>query len=111
MVEGTQTPHTLMIDQGLLSQMATTTVTPASDIHVSFVDDAAIILNLDSGEYHTLNPVGQFIWKLLTPENTLSAIQSAMCTKYGVTEATAREDLSDLVTQLRQAGLVHFGKP
>ena len=108
MVEGTQTPNPPSIDEDLLSRMGGTTVTPASDIHVSLVDDVAIILNLDSAEYHTLNPVGQFIWKLLTPENTLSTIQSAMCTKYGVPEDTAREDLLDLVTQLRRAGLVQL---
>ncbi len=110
MAESTQTSKSIINDDGFLAGMDTTALTQASDIHVSLVDDVAIILNLDSAEYHTLNPVGQFIWKLLTPENTLSTIQSAMCTKYGVPEATAREDLFDLVTQLRRAGLVQLAR-
>lgn len=75
MTKGTETPNPPILEEGLLSPMDTTTLIPTSDIHVSFVDDAAIVLNLDSGEYHTLNPVGQFFWKLLTPENTLSTHQ------------------------------------
>lgn len=110
MVEGTHTLHSLGIDEGLLSRMEATTVTPVSDIHVSVVDEVAIILNLDSGEYHTLNPVGQFVWKLLVPDNTLSTIQSAMCSKYGISKATAKEDLFDLVTQLCRSGLVQLSK-
>ena len=110
MAESIQTSSSSMIGEELPSHVDTTALTPTSNIHVSFVEDTAIILNLDSGEYHTLNPVGQFIWKLLTPENTLSTIQSAMCTKYGVPEATAREDLFDLVTRLRRAGLVQLAR-
>ena len=96
------------LDPTILSESEWTrvVVTPRGDTEVTVVDGKATLFNVFTESRHSLTPVARFIWKLLTADNTLSKIQSALCEKYGIAADTARHDLSDLVTQLRKAGLV-----
>lgn len=110
MAESAQTTIPIVIDEELLTQMDTTIVIPTPETHVSILDDKAILLNLDTGAYHALNAMGTNIWELFIPERTLSHILLELCANYDVTEVMAQEDLLELVTRLRQAGLVRLEK-
>jgi hypothetical protein len=76
------------------------------EVNATVLDQEAVLLNLESGVYYTLNPVGTAIWELFTGEHTLAAILSALCTRYGVSADTARRDLSTLAARLRREGLI-----
>ena len=110
MAESTQVITEPLTGTGSPSDLASTIVSPSSETHVSILDDKAILLNLDTGAYHALDPVGTVIWELLTPERTLAQVQSAVCTRYGAPEDTVREDLWELITRLNHAGLINITK-
>lgn len=65
-----------------------------------------IILNLNTGVYWGLNPVGTRAWQLLSEQRCLSAILKTMREEYDVAEERLRQDLLDLVARLADKGLV-----
>ena len=40
--------------------------------------EGAVLLHLDSGEYYSVNPVGQAIWELLDGKRTVGEITTAL---------------------------------
>lgn len=110
MAESSPTQTPIVIDEELLNQFGSSVVVPTPETHVSILDDQAILLNLDTGAYHALNAMGTNIWELFSPDRTLLQILSEVCEAYDVPELTAREDLLELVTRLRQGGLVRLEK-
>lgn len=65
-----------------------------------------VLLNLDSGIYWGLNPIGTRIWQLLLEQNRLDTILKTLLDEYDVTEGRLREDLRDLITRLADNGLI-----
>jgi PqqD family protein of HPr-rel-A system len=70
------------------------------------VEDEAVLLDLDSGEYHGLNPVGTRIWQLLSDGRSVGAICEALCREYDVPPETVREDVELLLTDLLNKRLI-----
>lgn len=68
-----------------------------------------VLLNLKTGVYFGLDPVGRRVWQLLQEHRTLAAVLDAMLGEYNVAEAQCAEDLLALVTDMEQHGLVTFG--
>ena len=65
-----------------------------------------VLLNLNSGIYFGLDPVGTRIWHLLETGQTLSQVLSLLLEEYDVTEAQGRQDLERFITQMREKGLI-----
>jgi len=82
--------------------------TPHSDVHYSLLDKKAVLLNLNDGVYHSLNPLGTLIWTLCDGKRSLQDILASVCSQYDVPEETAKQDLLQLMTRLNQAGLVEL---
>ena len=80
--------------------------TQSPDAHGTVLDGEAVLLNLESGVYYTLNRVGAAMWECFTGDQSLEDILSAMCDRFDVAEEVARKDLLALVAQLRQEGLI-----
>lgn len=78
----------------------------SSDVAWTAVDGEAVLLDLASGYYFSLNPVGTAIWELLDGERTLGAIHDAVRGRFRVDRETAWEDLAALVRRLRGEKLV-----
>lgn len=66
----------------------------------------AVLLNLRSGLYFSLNPLGTRVWKLLEDGKSLSEVRSVLLSEYLVTEAELDRDLRELIAQLLQSQLV-----
>ena len=81
-------------------------VTPHPDIQCSVLDGEAVLLNLETGSYFTLNRVGTVSWELFDGERTLNQVHSAICERFEVSEDVARQDLLALVSHLGQEGLI-----
>ena len=70
------------------------------DVIWSAVDGEAVLVDLTSGYYFSLNRVGTVIWELLDGERTLGAVQEATCRRFEVAPETAWADLEVLVRRL-----------
>jgi hypothetical protein len=68
------------------------------------------LLDMKRERYYTLNEVGSRAWTLLALGTTRSAIVETICREYDVTSAGGEyavdEDISRLLSQLYEAGLV-----
>jgi hypothetical protein len=83
--------------------------TPSPAVNATLLDRETVLLNLESGVYFTLNAAGTVVWELLAAGRTLEEVLSALCARYDISEETARADLTALLAQLCQEGLVLGG--
>jgi hypothetical protein len=66
----------------------------------------AVILDLATGTYFGLDPVGTRIWHLLAEHGGLEPVVAALLAEYDVPEGELRRDLAALLDELRDRGLV-----
>lgn len=90
--------------------MPSTATLPLPDPAVLFrpVSEGAVLLHVEDEVYFGLNEVGCRVWELLPPNSSdLSALVAALAAVYpDVSEAVLRKDVTELLLQLEDAGLV-----
>jgi len=69
----------------------------------------AAILNLDTGTYYGLDPVGARIWSCLSTPHTVAELRDRVLAEYDVDAARCEADLVALLDSLAAAGLVLVG--
>ena len=69
------------------------------------MDGEAVILNLESGTYFGLDPVGTRIWQLLEQDGSLRIVFERMRQEFDVEPEVLERDLLRLVGQLAEKGL------
>jgi hypothetical protein len=74
----------------------------------SYVAGEAVILNLKTGTYHSLNPVGARIWQLIQETKTVRDIINTLVTEYDVELTVCERDLQELIKQLESAHLIEL---
>lgn len=89
-------------------KLRSTVLCPSLDANFSILDEEAVLLNLDSGYYYTLNQVGTVIWQLIDGVRTLHDIQQALCDRFEISKEQANNDLISLVDQFCAEGLVNL---
>jgi hypothetical protein len=67
-----------------------------------------VVLNLDTGKYHGLNPTAGRMLELLEKSETVEAVVERLAQEYGRDVAEIRRDLYDLCVQLRARGLLEI---
>ena len=72
------------------------------------VGDEHVILDLASGTYFGLNPVGSRAWALLAEGKTISEVCDAMVDEYDVTRATLEVDILTLLQTMVDRKLVSW---
>ena len=65
-----------------------------------------VLLQLDTGEYFGLDPVGQRIWSLINEHGDLHAVLAHLLEEFDVDPDTMTRDLNTLVTELIDHRLV-----
>ncbi len=65
-----------------------------------------VLLNLKTGVYFGLDPVGTRIWHLIQEGRSLQEIRDAVMQEYDVTKDQCEQDLLRFVGQLRERELV-----
>ena len=65
-----------------------------------------VILDLNTGLYFGLDPVGTKIWHLLQEHQSLRKVLDSMVDEYEVTEAVCAHDLLGFVAKMLERGLV-----
>ena len=77
---------------------------------IQHLDDEAVLLDLRTDSYFSLNEVAARFWQLLADDEDLDACLARLTAEYEIDEATLRSDIEALVEELLAAGLlVHDG--
>jgi len=84
----------------------TARVTPNEGVMFQQLQEEAVLLNLDSGLYFGLDPVGTRIWNLLANGQSLPQIVSTITAEYEVDDEQCKTDLLRLLGELEAQGLV-----
>ena len=70
------------------------------DVVFRDLDGEAVILDLASGVYFGLDPVGTRMWQLIEQHGVMDEVVRALCEEYDAPRETIAHDLETLVTQL-----------
>ena len=81
-------------------------VAPAPDLLYSELDGEGVVLDLSSGVYFGLNPVGARVWQLLDGGRPLREVRDALLTEFDVEPARCEADLLEVVGRMAKSGLV-----
>lgn len=81
-------------------------VSVTGDVVCRDLEGEAVLLNLRTGVYFSLDPIGTRIWHLLEGRPRLREVLAALVTEYEVTDARGAADLVRLVAEMEKRGLV-----
>ncbi len=76
------------------------------DVIFNELQGEMVLLNLKTGIYFGLDPVGTRAWQLLRGDGRLGVVRDAMLKEYEVSADRIWKDLHDLITRLTEKGLV-----
>jgi hemerythrin-like domain-containing protein len=82
------------------------TVKVAKDVIFQELEGEAILLNMRTGIYFGLNPVGMRIWRLLSEHGEVNRVTTMLLDEYNVSEDQLRNHLSDFIEKLKSKGLI-----
>lgn len=81
-------------------------ITIPSQVLARQVGDETVILDLESGIYYGLDPVGARIWQLLAEGRSLHEVCDVMLVEYNVTPEDLERDVLKLVGDLSAQKLI-----
>ena len=80
---------------------------PNSDeVAAKILDGEAILINLSSGMYYSLDSVGSFIWSIIEAGHSQESIAESVADHYGIAKGTAIQDVATLIAELTRENLV-----
>jgi hypothetical protein len=83
-----------------------TSVRLLPDVASRVVAGEALIVDLRSGHYFGLDPVGTRIWELIADRGTFGGILEGIVAEFDVEPERARADLERLLGEMEEKGLV-----
>jgi hypothetical protein len=83
----------------------TDSLTIPRDVLFRELDDEGVLLNLKTGIYFGLNPVGTRIWQLVAEHGSLERVLDVMLQEYEIGRRELASDLLELSRQLCAGGL------
>lgn len=81
-------------------------VTIPPQVMARTVGDETVILDLASGTYYGLDPVGARIWQLFVDGQTLAQVRDTMLAEYDVSVDDLERDLNRLLSELSDKNLI-----
>ena len=82
------------------------TVIIAREVVFRELDGEAVILNLESGMYFGLDPIGTRIWQLCQEHASIRSVWEAMQAEFDESPETLQSDLLAFINELSTRGLV-----
>ena len=79
---------------------------PDKDALAATLTDGAVLLNLRTNRYHSLNDTGARVWQLLVEGRTESEIVGTLTAEYEVSEEQARRETGSIIAALEAAQLI-----
>ena len=68
--------------------------------------DEAVLLEIDSGVYFGLDPVGARIWQLLDKASTMNEVVDTLLAEFDVERAVLDVDVAAFLARMREKGLI-----
>ncbi len=87
-----------------LSKASTVVVRPG--VAQCDLEGEAVILHLETGQYHSLNDVGSTVWKRIQSPTAVSELLDALLAEYDVDAASCLSDLLSVLETMRTAELI-----
>lgn len=82
-------------------------LTPKKNVvHTELEVGNAVLLDLETHRYYSLNQSGALIWTLISEGKTLKEIATSLAEKFSLDAIKAETDVTALADELRKAGLV-----
>jgi hypothetical protein len=78
----------------------------APDVIYRDLEDEAVLLDLKTGTYFGLDPMGTRMWHLLEENSSLQLVAQRITEQYDVTPDVCERDLREFVGRLREKGLI-----
>lgn len=78
----------------------------SGDIITSEADGEIVMMNIETGQYHSINEVGSDIWKMLESPIKLSDICKNLLADYDIDEKTCEDEVLKFVEHLSNEGLL-----
>jgi len=72
------------------------------------IDGEAIIINLETGVYYSMQGIGGDVWSMIAAQRSFGSMLDAIVAAYDVNADDARRDLEAVLGQLLDEGLVRF---
>ena len=79
---------------------------PSSDVLVAHLAGEAVLLNLADKSYYRLNETAALIWSSIESGASREEILAALLKRYEVDEASAREQLDGVISDLVRRNLL-----
>ena len=77
-------------------------------VYTQDIDDETILLDIESGHYFGLDPVGTRMWQLLRQHGALRPAYETLLTEYEVAPERLETDLLALTEKMIEKGLVEI---
>ena len=76
--------------------------------HVVFeiLDGQAVLLNLDSGNYHSLNSTATRVWRSIESGMNTDNIEASIADEFDVDPAVVQQDVRSVIDELIERGLL-----
>lgn len=72
------------------------------------LDDEAALLNLQTGVYYGLDPMGAFIWNRIKQPTSVRALTDEIVGAYQIERTTVEADVLSFLSDMLSAGLVEL---
>lgn len=73
------------------------------------LEDGVMLLNVEAGRYHSLDPVASRIWEMLAEPTDEDSLVSRLLGEFDVTPEQCRRDVKAFLAQLRARGMLAAG--
>lgn len=94
--------HALRHDSSLRSK--------EQEVASKVVDGEAIIINLSTGMYYSMENVSGLVWSMIVAGSSVARIADVISNRYSIPLAQAEEDVRALVEELLAEGLIVVGE-
>jgi len=81
-------------------------VNPPKHVLVRFLDDEAVLLNLETERYFGLDETGTRMWQIVTAAPNVDAAYQELLAEFDVPPDQLRTNLTDLLGRLMENGLL-----
>jgi hypothetical protein len=76
------------------------------DVLTTLVDDELGMMNVESGFYYTLSPVGKEIWDIIGREKSFETLKRTLMKQYKVSEEQCHREVLELLESMHINGLI-----
>ena len=70
------------------------------------VDGEAVILNLGTGSYYSLDKIGTRMWQLISEKRACEEAIGLIVSEYEAEKETIADDFLELISELKKEGLI-----